>query len=95
MDEQSDFIKNLYELCDTGEWRKMLKLPGTGNQDEQRRYLWAWPTEQNMKDLKNELDKLGVKSLLSIGCGTGLLEWLINKSTGLNIKGVEIDEFYW
>ena len=95
MDEQSAFVKNLYELYEGDEWRKVIKLADTASHEERRRYLWAWPTEQNMKELKSELDKIGVRSILSIGCGTGLFEWLMNKCTSIQVKGIEVDEFYW
>lgn len=95
MEEQSAFVKDLYEMYDKGEWRKILKLGQSNATEETKKYHWCWPYEQDLKDLKYELDKLGVKSLCSIGCGTGILEWCLNKCTGMEIKGIEVDEFYW
>lgn len=95
MDEVSSFSKELYDLHSNAEWRKVIKLGEIISLEERKRYLWVWPIEQHMKELKSELDKLGVRSLCSLGCGTGLLEWLMMKCTGLPIKGFEVDEFYW
>ncbi|XP_063707183.1 uncharacterized protein LOC134836008 isoform X2 [Culicoides brevitarsis] len=95
MEEQSAFVKDLYDLYEKGEWRKILKLGQSNATEETKKYHWCWPYEQDLKDLKYELDKLGVKSLCSIGCGTGILEWCLNKCTGMEVKGIEVDEFYW
>lgn len=95
MEEATTFVNDVYDLVDKGEWRKVLKLAERASFEERKRYLWTWPTEQNLKELKSELDKLGVRSLCSLGCGTGLLEWMIQKCTGMEVKGVEVDEFYW
>lgn len=95
MEEPNSFVNDLYDLYKQNEWRKVIKLAERASFEERRRYLFAWPTEQNLKELKSELNKLGVISLASIGCGTGLLEWLMNKLTGIKIKGFEVDEFYW
>uniref|UniRef100_A0A336LZP9 CSON009063 protein n=1 Tax=Culicoides sonorensis TaxID=179676 RepID=A0A336LZP9_CULSO len=95
MEEQSAFVKDLYDMYEKGEWRKILKLGQSNASEETKKYHWCWPYEQDLKDLKSELDKLGVKSLCSIGCGTGILEWCLNKCTGMEVKGIEVDEFYW
>lgn len=95
MEEVSSFSKELYEFSANGEWRKALKLGEIISLEERKRYLWVWPIEQHIKEFKKELDQLGVRSLCSLGCGTGLLEWFIMKCTALPIKGIEVDEFYW
>lgn len=44
-----------------------------------------------MKHLAN----LGVKGVCSIGCGTGLLEWLINSSTGRKMTISRFPNMQW
>ncbi|RZF43819.1 hypothetical protein LSTR_LSTR006360 [Laodelphax striatellus] len=38
---------------------------------------------------------MGLQGLVSIGCGTGLLEWLLMMATGLKVIGLERDRLYW
>ncbi|KAG8300742.1 uncharacterized protein LOC124360800 [Homalodisca vitripennis] len=33
--------------------------------------------------------------LVSVGCGSGFLEWLIHSATGLKVVGVEVDRNWW
>ena len=47
-----------------------------------QRYLWIRPSEDNLEFIKEETVKSGCLQIISIGCGSGLLEWLIHKATG-------------
>lgn len=67
-------------LIVTGDWRGIVHLYDNGFCDE--KLLWFQPNTDGMSFLKKNLADLGVKGVSSIGCGTGLLEWLINSSTG-------------
>ena len=46
------------------------------------RYLWIRPSEDNLQFIKDEALKNGCLQIISIGCGSGLLEWLIHQATG-------------
>jgi hypothetical protein len=48
------------------------------------RYLWVRPSEDNLQFIKQQIVKAGCCQLVSIGCGSGLLEWLIHAATGKN-----------
>lgn len=44
--------------------------------------LWVYPTEENFEFLRQSLGDLKCDSILSVGCGSGLLEWMITEATG-------------
>ncbi|CAH2040172.1 unnamed protein product, partial [Iphiclides podalirius] len=48
---------------------------------ERNKLLWVFPAEENFEFLRENLFKLGCDSVLSIGCGSGLLEWVITEAT--------------
>lgn len=74
----------LYNLTTNSEksWQKLLQFGETLSLDEKRKFLWTWPTSGNIKTLKHILAALKINSILSIGCGSGLLEWIIKESIG-------------
>ncbi|KAI9563188.1 hypothetical protein GHT06_010646 [Daphnia sinensis] len=90
MDSCNDKIKELYQ---SGDWRGIVQLFENGFCDE--KLLWFQPDLDGIDFLEKSLATLGVKGISSIGCGTGLLEWIINSSTGLPVKGYEIDQDWW
>ncbi|XP_069676558.1 uncharacterized protein [Periplaneta americana] len=58
-------------------------------------YLWVRPSEENLHFIEQQTLKYGCSRLVSIGCGSGLLEWLIHKATNLEVIGVEVDRSWW
>lgn len=74
--------EQLQELVLQKRWKEIISLGATIPLEEKSRYLWAWPSEDSLIFLKNELKAAGVSRILSIGCGSGLLEWIIRESIG-------------
>lgn len=72
----------LLELFATRDWKKVLQLSKCYSLIEKSRFLWAWPSENCLTILKEVLQKNNVQSILSIGCGSGLLEWILMETTG-------------
>lgn len=102
-DEQMelDALHEVYCLTDGSaskqNWCKVLALGNTLDQQLKRKILWIWPTGTDLKNLKQILEKLNIQNVLSIGCGSGLLEWLM-KAVGdgaFNIYGLERDPNWW
>jgi hypothetical protein len=56
-------------------------------------YLWVRPSEDNLHFIKEHTVNAGCCQLVSIGCGSGLLEWLIQTATGRNTNFLNND-FY-
>ncbi|XP_057367166.1 uncharacterized protein LOC130688208 [Daphnia carinata] len=90
MDSCKDKIKELYKI---GDWRGIVRLFENGFCDE--KLLWFQPDLDGVDFLVKSLTTIGVKGISSIGCGTGLLEWIINSSTSLPVIGYEIDQGWW
>lgn len=74
--------KVLLELTENADWRQVLTLPSSYPLKELSKYLWAWPNEEDLKLFGKVLKDLDVRSILSVGCGSGLLEWVIHNALG-------------
>jgi len=70
------FFEQLY----TGDWQGIVQLYEHGFTDE--KLLWFQPDSEGLHFLHKNLMELGVQGVSSIGCGSGLFEWLIKSSTG-------------
>lgn len=79
--KRASFDETLQRLVANGKWRTVAALRRRFNRQERSRYLWAWPTVCGLRKLGEELRSLGCAKVLSIGCGAGLLEWLLEQSS--------------
>ncbi|KAH8310244.1 hypothetical protein KR044_000165 [Drosophila immigrans] len=78
--------------------RKLLTLGDTLEEQLKRKLLWVWPTAKNLLQLQLKLAELSIRNVLSVGCGSGLLEWLltaVGTEAALRIYGLERDEKWW
>ncbi|XP_044747276.1 uncharacterized protein LOC123308608 [Coccinella septempunctata] len=85
-------VKNLYE---EKKWREILKLNEFSNIPDANRILWVWPNEEDIRFIQDFIVRNGLKGVSSIGCGNGLLEWILQQATGLAVEGIEINEEWW
>ncbi|XP_057653712.1 uncharacterized protein LOC130892344 isoform X1 [Diorhabda carinulata] len=92
---EDSFVNTLLTLYKVEKWKEILKLNENSDNLNALKLLWVWPEEKNFKFIKNLVKDLGYKGILSLGCGCGLLEWLINQSTGLPVLGYEINREWW
>ena len=72
----------IQSLAGEKNWKEIIRVGSALPLEEKKRILWAWPTEQNLNFLRSTLNELNLQTVLSIGCGTGLLEWIVKESTG-------------
>ncbi|XP_065344482.1 uncharacterized protein LOC135942343 [Cloeon dipterum] len=86
-EEMKDFFENdnwrgaINYLCD-GEHKPLL--------------LWPRPTNASIDFIDNHLKRHKISKLVSLGCGTGLFEWIIKTAIrGLTVLGVEVDKDWW
>ncbi|KAK7866156.1 hypothetical protein R5R35_001384 [Gryllus longicercus] len=80
-----------------GNWKNILEML-TGKYNTKfynQLYLWIQPTEEDIQFIGQQVHKQGALVLASVGCGTGLLEWLIQCITGLCVIGIEHDRKWW
>ncbi|XP_055851425.1 uncharacterized protein LOC129915774 [Episyrphus balteatus] len=92
---KDSFEEQLRVLTDEKDWEGVLKLSETLPLDKKSKYLWTWPTGEALQIIKSTLHELGIGKLLSVGCGTGLLEWIIKESIGAAVYGLEVDRSWW
>ncbi|XP_045591794.2 uncharacterized protein, partial [Procambarus clarkii] len=57
--------------------------------------LWVRPQPCCLQALAAHVRQASLSALASIGCGTGLLEWLISATTGLSVTGYEVNCGWW
>lgn len=77
-----DLEDRLINFTEKRNWKEVIKLGECYALTEKSRFSWAWPSEDCLTNLKQVLQRNSVGSILSIGCGSGLLEWILKESTG-------------
>lgn len=85
----------LLALSTVNDWHGIIEVGSQFPQAEKTRFLWAWPSIECLHWLKRCLTQNHIRCILSIGCGSGLLEWLIHKSTDVCVTGLELDRSWW
>ncbi|XP_030371129.1 uncharacterized protein LOC115621579 [Scaptodrosophila lebanonensis] len=85
---------------ETRNWRKLLALGDTLEQQLKRKLLWVWPTAADLLAFNKLLRLHNIQNILSVGCGSGLLEWLLaaaatEDENPIAFYGLEIDRNWW
>ncbi|XP_018025645.1 uncharacterized protein LOC108681158 [Hyalella azteca] len=57
--------------------------------------LWVCPTQDLLDRIAFHVSSIGLEALTSVGSGTGLLEWLLHKSSGLDVTSLEVNRSWW
>lgn len=70
------------QLLSEGKWKDIINFVNSDENFEARRLLWVWPTFNDLNWIKISIDELKLEGIVSIGCGTGLLEWIIQQHAG-------------
>ncbi|XP_012288628.1 uncharacterized protein LOC105704184 isoform X1 [Orussus abietinus] len=91
----NDVEARVLQLYRDQKWQDIIDLGSINNDKEKRRLLWVWPSEDDLYWIRDVVTNRALHGIISIGCGSGLLEWLIKIYTGINIIGVEIDKPWW
>lgn len=85
----------LVTLSNKDNWHGVIEIGKQFNIQERSKFLWAWPTVDCLWWMKTLLNEHNIETILSIGCGSGLLEWLISRSIGVKVSGLELDKSWW
>lgn len=72
-------LRQITSLKNQKNWKALLRL---SEDREAFKFLWAWPAEGDLLYLKGVLRRHQVVGVTSVGCGCGLLEWLIQEVCG-------------
>lgn len=75
-----DEINEIARKCD---WRKVLDVSKKYGFNITHEFMWCYPTVQCTESLKQLwLQKLNIKTILSVGCGSGLMELILREAIG-------------
>ncbi|XP_063987193.1 uncharacterized protein LOC135167676 [Diachasmimorpha longicaudata] len=77
-----------------GKWEDIINFGKSWNY-EAWRILWVWPSMNDLDWIKEIILEHQVQGIISVGCGTGLLEWIIQQCTKCEVIGVEADKCWW
>lgn len=88
--EDSDIVQCVNTLHKLGDWESILDI-----RYKNPSLLWAWPTESSLRWLGQVPFNYQTKGITSIGCGSGLLEWLIETSTKCPVTSIDLAESWW
>ncbi|CAK1579038.1 unnamed protein product [Parnassius mnemosyne] len=91
MDES--LVNSILNLYKNKNWKAIVSR--YHDHPDRSKLLWVFPTEENFAFLRDSVLDLGCDGILSIGCGSGLLEWMITEATGFPVSGIEIDGAWW
>ncbi|XP_059483625.1 uncharacterized protein LOC132201461 [Neocloeon triangulifer] len=93
--EISDYRNDeVLAMCRAGDWCGVVEYLCKG--EHKPLLLWPRPTINAIEFIEKHLKRNNINRLLSLGCGTGLLEWIIQCAVKeLNVIGVEVDEEWW
>lgn len=75
-----DIVADIRDLYKDNKWREIVAR--YHDHPERNKVLWVYPSEENFSFVKNCLAELRCDRIVSIGCGSGLLEWMIIQATG-------------
>lgn len=89
MEESNDLVNNVLELYKERNWKAIVN--NYRDHPDRNKLLWVYPTEENFKFIDKCMTLLKCETILSIGCGSGLLEWMIKEATGkVNLPTLEL-----
>ncbi|XP_015586654.1 uncharacterized protein LOC107263687 [Cephus cinctus] len=90
-----DLEEKVIALYGEDKWKEIINLKNVKDTFEKYRLLWVWPSLDDLQWIKDIIDGLQLHGIISIGCGSGLLEWLIQKHSGIDVVGIEVDHAWW
>lgn len=79
---REDFQKDVKEYVTKKDWRRILLLRQKYGMEVTSETLWTFPTEYCLTYLKALCKSFNIKNVLSIGCGSGLLEFVLQVCIG-------------
>ena len=87
--------KLILSHMENGDWAKILKFYDDTLNYREPLLVWIRPDLALLKWLESILKSIGICKITSIGCGCGFLEWLICRTTDLQVTGVEVNSSWW
>lgn len=76
-----NLLPEITSLYKTNQWQEMLKLSENGKSEDLRNFMWVWPSQRNLRFIAKKILDNHLDGIMSIGCGCGLFEWILQEST--------------
>ncbi|CRL05908.1 CLUMA_CG019089, isoform A [Clunio marinus] len=92
---KENFINDVREFVKKKNWRKILVSCKKYGINVTSETLWTFPSEYCVTYLKALWKSFNITNVLSIGCGTGLMEFILRESIGIRVTGLEVDKNWW
>lgn len=73
-------IEKIFSLYNAQKWKEIIASSYTTN--DLKRLSWVLPDIDDLYWMNNIVRKYNLFAIASIGCGCGLLEWLLQKYSG-------------
>lgn len=80
---KENFQNDVRECVKKKDWRKILLLCQKNGLTVTSETLWTFPSEYCLNYLQRLWKSFDITSILSVGCGSGLLEFIMHESIGL------------
>lgn len=80
--KKESFLDAVSKCAEGKDWRKILALSQAYETSVTAQILWAFPTESCLRFLKALFKSFNIRNILSVGCGSGLLEFILQESIG-------------
>lgn len=78
----SDIIdNNIISLYKEKKWKEIVE-----NYNGENKLSWIIPSEANIKFIEIILLENSLSGIISVGCGSGLLEWIVKESLGNHFR---------
>lgn len=74
--------EEILSLYNAEKWEEIIALSSTTNNLRTCRLSWVLPAISDLNWINNIIQKNSLSGIASIGCGCGLLEWLLQKYSG-------------
>lgn len=87
--------ENILSLYNAQKWQEIAALSSTAKNLRTCRLSWVLPDINDLHWINDVVRRYNLLGIASVGCGCGLLEWLLEKYSGLDILGIELDSSWW
>lgn len=77
---EEDYVSSVMDLHKEKNWRKIIN--NCCDDNDHSRLLWVFPSEENITFIGDALKNNDCRNVISVGCGTGLLEWILMEALG-------------
>ncbi|XP_071563677.1 uncharacterized protein [Temnothorax nylanderi] len=91
----NDIDENILSLYNAQKWEEIAALASANGNPKPSRLSWVLPDVSDLYWINDTIRKYNLSGIASIGCGCGLLEWLLQKCSGLDVVGIELDSSWW